>query len=51
LYDVIGKKQLTEQLNSASLHQIILSGAQPGIYFYRLLKGNKAVESGKLIVE
>jgi hypothetical protein len=51
LYNVLGKKELTKQLNSSSQHQITLSEAQPGIYFYRLLKGDEAVESGKLIVE
>ncbi len=51
LYDILGKKQITKQLRPASEHQVLLSAVQPGIYFYRLIKGNEAVESGKLIIE
>jgi hypothetical protein len=48
---VLGKKELTSRLNSTFQHQINVSDPQPGMYFYRLMKGDQAIETGKLIVE
>jgi hypothetical protein len=51
LYDVLGKKQLRKQLKEGNKHSIDLSLLKNGIYFFRLIKADKSVESGKLVIE
>ncbi|MBR9832464.1 T9SS type A sorting domain-containing protein [bacterium] len=51
LYDVLGKQQTISRLNATNQHQIKLSNVQPGIYFYRIVSNDAALESGKLIIE
>jgi len=51
LYDVLGKQQLIKRLNATNTHQVKINAVQPGIYFYRIVSNDAAIESGKLIIE
>lgn len=51
IIDVMGKIQLTRDLNTTAFHSIQLSEVKNGIYFYRLVKNDATVHSGKLIIE
>ncbi|NBG65907.1 T9SS type A sorting domain-containing protein [Cryomorphaceae bacterium S-15] len=51
MYDVLGKQQLVKRLTATNTHQLKINAVQPGIYFYRIVSNDAAVESGKLIIE
>ena len=51
IIDVMGKVQLRERLNASTFHRIQLNDMNSAIYFYRLIKNDTAIYSGKLIVE
>jgi hypothetical protein len=51
LYDVLGKKQMEQQLKAGKLHQLSLSQMRRGIYLYRLKHNGNIEQSGKLVVE
>ncbi len=51
IIDVMGKIQISRELNTAAINTIQLSELKNGIYFYRLVKNDATVHSGKLVIE
>lgn len=51
IIDLMGKVQLVKDLNVSSMHTLKLNELTTGIYFYRLIKNDALLHSGKLIIE
>lgn len=51
IIDLMGKVQIVKGLRTSSFHTIELNELNTGIYFYRLVKNDATIHSGKLIIE
>lgn len=49
LYDVIGKLHFQKELKAGNVHQFNVAQLNTGLYFYRLVKQDAIIQSGKLM--